>query len=129
MTTSDNAFTKPSVPKNSREVLSWLIFEPELLENYGKTLNKKQTILLFLRHYPFIALVVIFISFAVYLLVLYLLAIDALSWLPQWAQPKSELIPIYKSPNTILDKFVFLIQNSVWTFIKKLAVGLAWALS
>jgi len=44
-----NPFDKPTTPKNSLQLLQWLIFEPVLLERYEKTLNKIRTLWILLK--------------------------------------------------------------------------------
>ncbi len=39
-----NVFNPPKQPRNSLEALKWVIFEPILLENNSKTLDKKQSV-------------------------------------------------------------------------------------
>jgi hypothetical protein len=58
----DSVFHKPSVPKNSLQLLSWVIFEPALLERYGKTLTRKQTTAQYLRTIPWTVLFVLVLS-------------------------------------------------------------------
>lgn len=68
----DNPYYKPLVPKNSWELVKWVIFEPNRVEKYGKTLNIKNELITLLRSYlliPFIATILwlsglIFLSFA-----------------------------------------------------------------
>jgi len=52
----NNVFNPPKQPRNSLELLKWLIFEPVLLKNYEKTLDKKQTVI-FLKAYAWISLI------------------------------------------------------------------------
>jgi hypothetical protein len=60
----DSVFCKPSVPINPLQLLSWLVFEPTLLERYSKTLTRKQVISSYLQAMPWIVI----ISVSVYLL-------------------------------------------------------------
>jgi hypothetical protein len=60
-----NPFNKPTTPKNSLQLLQWLIFEPVLLEQYEKTLTKIQT--------RKIALRAIFVNFFIVIIPLTLL--------------------------------------------------------
>jgi len=53
----NNVFNPPKQSRNSLELLKWAIFEPVLLENYSKTLDKKQTVIASLKAYVWIALI------------------------------------------------------------------------
>jgi hypothetical protein len=44
-----NPFHKPTTPKNSLQLLQWLIFEPVLFERYEKTLSETQTAIIVLK--------------------------------------------------------------------------------
>lgn len=66
----DSVFHKPSEPKNSLQLLSWLIFEPTLLHRFSETLTRKQAGMQYLRAVPWLIL----ISFSVYSLACFILA-------------------------------------------------------
>jgi len=51
-----NPFYRPEKPKNSLELLKWLIFDPNLFEKYGKTLSQKESVILCLKIYTWIVI-------------------------------------------------------------------------
>ena len=53
----DRVFSKPGVPENTWQLLSWVVFEPILLERYRVTLSKKQTLTILLKAYCCIVLI------------------------------------------------------------------------
>jgi hypothetical protein len=62
-----NPFEKPSIPKNSLQLLQWLLFEPVLLRRYEESLNKIQTVIVILKGmtigFPIIILLTLVIYF------------------------------------------------------------------
>ena len=56
-TKTHNPFERPTKPKNSWELLKWLIFDYSLLENYEKILTKKERRIVLLNVYVWVVLI------------------------------------------------------------------------
>ena len=57
----NNVFNPPKQPRNSLELLKWLIFEPILLENYSETLDQEQSTIQLLQIYFWTTLILFII--------------------------------------------------------------------
>ncbi len=64
--TSNNPFHRPTQPKNSWELLKWLIFDYQLLEAYGKTLSQNNKGELYLD----INFLIIYLNVIIYFIIL-----------------------------------------------------------
>lgn len=112
----DSVFSKPFVPKNSWQLLSWVIFKPILLQRYSDTLSKKQTNIIFLRAYARIIL----ISFTLYLLCCFIVVVtDTQTLFP--AIYTTKFVDPYRSLAGFEQKFFFIIQKNIITLIGLLA--------
>jgi hypothetical protein len=115
----ESVFTKPSVPENTWQLLSWQICEPFLFQQHINTLSNKQLSVYFLQAYFWIIL----ISLMLYLVgCLVMVSIDAPNLFP--TQYKSEFIDNYRALTGFEQKFFFLIQEDIVKTITQLAFGL-----
>ena len=54
--TKPSPFKKNVMPKNSLELLRWVIFEPVIFESFSNELTKKETVIWFLKAYAWVIL-------------------------------------------------------------------------
>ena len=118
----DSVFTKPLVPKNTWQLLLWVVFDPFFLSKYSKTLNEKQRNVILLRAYLWIVL----ISFPFYLLCCFIVvAFDTPLLFPTHYQ--TEFVDSYCVLISFEKKYFFVIQDRFITLIGQLIFGLyAW---
>jgi hypothetical protein len=120
----DSVFHKLSVPKNTRQLLSLLIFDPIFLFFYSETQTRKQAVLKYLCAIPWIIL----IYGMVYLLACFVIVIsDA----PLLFSNKFEIIFVnsYRLTNGFVQQLLFTLQAGFLAFIKGLALGLIFGLA
>lgn len=121
---SDAVFTKPTIPKNSRQLLWWVIFEPLLLEKYSNTLSRKQALWVLVKAYP----LVVACCCLLYLLgSAIVVGLDLSDLFP--GQFKTELMGEFSDQHSFLDKYLIFIKKTVLKFISGLALGLTWGLA
>jgi hypothetical protein len=117
MNQEKDPFVLPAKPKNSWQMVGWAINEYTLLENYSKTLSKKETLFQVLKAY---FSVIVPIVILLYLLsTLFVVAIDLPSIIP--SAYKADFIKGWSSYSNFLDRFIFFIEKTY----SDLAVGLA----
>jgi len=56
---SQNPFKPRETPRNSLELLRWLVFEPDILKRYEKTISKKRQLLWIATSYPWVVLLTV----------------------------------------------------------------------
>jgi len=119
-----NPFKKPDKPKSALESLKWVIFEPVLLKNFSETLNKKQTILLFLRAYLWIIL----FSLILYIIGAFTVVIlDFPTLFPN--EYKADFIAQWQNYTDFPSKLYFFISYKNFVGLRFLAAGLAITLA
>lgn len=130
-----NLFDKPTIPKNSLQLLQWLIFEPILLKQYEKTLDKTQTVITALKA----VIVNFFIVIIPLTLVFYAISVVIIAAfdLPLIFPPNQltgidanvVLIPQWQTFSTIWEKVYFFISfenyRSLIFLVFGFAIGLA----
>ncbi|MCK5720077.1 MAG: hypothetical protein KAH84_09055, partial [Thiomargarita sp.] len=137
----NNPFYKPTTPKNSFELLKWLIFEPVLLGRYEKSLTKIQTLWIVFK-FVMINFFVIIIPLTLVLFVIGMVIIAAFD-LPLLFPPNTNqfkifyglwVIPVEMHTEllleqwpinaTIWEKTYFLISFNEFNALKFLLIGL-----
>jgi len=126
-----NPFHKPTTPKNSLQLLQWLIFEPVLLERYEKTLSKSQTTIMTLNA----VIVNFFIVIIPLTLVFYAISVVIIAAfdLPLLFPPNeltgidanAVFIPQWQTYSTVWEKVYFFISFENYKSLIFLVVGLA----
>ncbi|MCX7099381.1 MAG: hypothetical protein NTV43_15910 [Methylococcales bacterium] len=109
---SDAVFTKPTIPKNSRQLLSWVIFEPILLTQYSNTLSRKEGLWVLLKVYPLL----VTCSCLLYLLSsAVVVGLDLPQLFP--GQFKTELVDQLSDRTSFFDGYAIFIKKTMLAFI------------
>jgi len=128
MSETQNPYAKPITPKNSLELLRWVVMEPTRVKRYESTLEKKEDqIKVFLKAYG---------AFCVLFILFWLISALCIAY---WNVPEafSNAEAIFDEPfltgwrgqGSTEERFVFFILFSYWRLAFGLAVGLAVGLA
>jgi hypothetical protein len=115
-------FKKPDQPHNSWELFKWIWFEYRLLEKYGKTITKTETLTLILKTY---FLYVVPLALLLYVIgITIVIEID----LPTWIHTEHEekLITLRASNASFAEKFELLFFYSHLELMRWLVAGFAF---
>jgi len=121
---TDNPFYSPEHPKNSWELLKWLIFEPNRLEQLDKTLSKKEKLLWFLKAYSWIVL----ISLLFHLIASgVIVGFNLPSTYPEEFKP--DIVKQWKASNNIISNYKIYLEDTYSDMAFGLGFGLAFGLA
>jgi hypothetical protein len=111
----DSVFHKPNAPENTLQLLSWMIFEPTLLERYSEVLTRKESVLIYLRAVPWFVLV----SGFVYLLAcLTIVVSDAPLFFPK--EFYTIFINDYYLADDFSGKILIVVKSGFWELVIRL---------
>jgi hypothetical protein len=115
----DRILVKSDKPKNSLQLLFWLVLEPKLLKKYNHNLSYKQRTWALLKCYPYIILICT---------VGYLLSSSIIFYLEfPLLFPKEfekNLMDAFAVEPSFLERYLFFTSHSFFTFITALGIGL-----
>ncbi len=115
-----NPFYRPEKPKNSWELLKWVIFEPILFKEYEKELSKKEMSVTLLKAYSLIILILLLY----YLMTLAIIIVfDLPSKYPE--EYNSEFITDWNTTKDVISKSKIYFKETSPALVICLAFGLA----
>lgn len=129
-----NPFYKPTTPKNSLQLLQWLIFEPVLLERYEKTLTKTQTAIIVLKAFivnffvVIIPLTLMLYAISVFIIASFDLPLFFPPDLPKNMATNEAFVQQWQTYSTVWEKAYFFISFNSYKNLIILAVGLTFSL-
>ena len=124
MNKKKDPFILPTEPKNSWQMVGWAINEFTLLQKYFKTLSKKELLYQLLKAY-FTVIVPICLLLCI-IFIVFVISIDLASIIP--SEYKIDFIKEWSSYQNLLDKFIFIINQTVKIMLVSLAFSLVFIL-
>lgn len=122
--TKPSPFKKNVMPKNSLELLRWVIFEPVIFESFSNELTKRKTVIWFLKAYAW----VILFSLILYIVGVSIVVIaDLPSHFP--TQYKDAFITQWQNNSDFASKWYFVVSSDYFRYLRGLALGLTLGLT
>ena len=115
----DRILVKPTHPKNSLQLLLWLIFEPALLADYSAELSYRKRTWCLLKSYPFIILIC-FLGYVVSTLIIFFLEFPLL--FPN--DFDADLMAEFTEQPIPIEAYIFYASYSFFKFLTALGLGL-----
>lgn len=121
----NSPYYKPEKPKNSWQLLQWVIFEPLLVRRYNKILKKKEQIIIFLKAYAWLSIIIIGIFF----LGNSIIAAANIPSLIHTEELRSNFKSGWQVQDSFLDKYRYLLKYNSWGLLLGLLLGFGGGLS
>ncbi|MCK4493244.1 MAG: hypothetical protein KAU26_04265 [Methylococcales bacterium] len=115
----DRILVKPTHPKNSLQLLLWLIFEPTLLADYSAGLSYKKRTWSLLKSYPFIILIC-FLGYIFSTVIIFFLEFPLL--FPN--KFEADLMAEFTEQPSLIETYLFYASYSFFKFLTALGIGL-----
>ncbi|MCK5898384.1 MAG: hypothetical protein KAG06_04865 [Methylococcales bacterium] len=119
----DRILVKPTQPKNSLQLLLWLIFEPTLLANYSADLSYKKRTWNLIKSYPLVILIC-FLGYIISTVIIFYLEFPLL--FPK--EFETSLMAEFTEKPSLFREYIFYAGHSFFKFLTALGIGLVLGL-
>jgi len=129
---SKNNYYRPEAPRNALEALRWYFFEPHLLRDSEYYLSQKESDILFLNTYVFLAAIGTLVWVILYLIIILIQSVDNQSYLLLFDFDFDSFIgsiDFWKNFNSFFDKGLYILFDIAFIFVNVLGYGWVFGLS